>query len=48
MTSKRVIRELISIALIHSGIISAGFGIKGFLLSIHFIDGGVTGRQVLR
>ncbi|GAB4043895.1 YitT family protein [Spirosoma jeollabukense] len=29
------------------GILSAGMGIKGFLLSSHFIDGGVTGISML-
>jgi uncharacterized membrane-anchored protein YitT (DUF2179 family) len=29
------------------GIISAGMGLKGFLLSSHFIDGGVTGISML-
>lgn len=29
------------------GVISAGFGLKGFLLSSHFIDGGVTGVSML-
>ena len=29
------------------GILSAGFGLKGFLLSSHFIDGGVTGISML-
>jgi uncharacterized membrane-anchored protein YitT (DUF2179 family) len=29
------------------GILSAGFGLKGFLLSSHFIDGGVTGVSML-
>lgn len=33
--------------LIVTGIVSAGFGIKGFLLSSHFIDGGVTGVSML-
>ena len=33
--------------LIIAGIISAGFGINGFLLSSHFIDGGVTGISML-
>ena len=47
MTLKRVIRELIRIVLILLGIFSAGFGIKGFLLSSHFIDGGVTGISML-
>lgn len=30
-----------------AGILSAGMGIKGFLLSSHFIDGGVTGVSML-
>jgi len=29
------------------GIFSAAFGIKGFLVSSHFIDGGVTGVSML-
>jgi uncharacterized membrane-anchored protein YitT (DUF2179 family) len=29
------------------GILSAGFGLKGFLLPNHFIDGGVTGISLL-
>lgn len=44
---KRVIRELINTALIVLGIFSAGFGLKGFLLSSRFIDGGVTGVSML-
>jgi uncharacterized membrane-anchored protein YitT (DUF2179 family) len=35
------------IVLIIFGILSAGMGIKGFLLSSHFIDGGVTGISML-
>jgi uncharacterized membrane-anchored protein YitT (DUF2179 family) len=34
-------------AFIIPGILSAGFGLKGFLLSSHFIDGGVTGVSML-
>lgn len=41
------VRESISILLIVLGILSAGMGIKGFLLSSHFIDGGVTGISML-
>ena len=33
--------------LIGLGIASAGFGLKGFLLSSHFIDGGATGISML-
>ncbi len=35
------------IAFILAGIVSAGMGLKGFLLSSHFIDGGVTGISML-
>lgn len=35
------------ILLIGLGIISAGFGLKGFLLPNQFIDGGVTGISML-
>lgn len=35
------------VALITLGIASASFGLKGFLLSSHFIDGGVTGVSML-
>ena len=44
---KRYIREAINIILIMLGILSAGFGLKGFLLSSRFIDGGVTGISML-
>lgn len=44
---KTVIRELLNTVLIALGILSAGMGIKGFLLSSHFIDGGVTGVSML-
>lgn len=40
-------RELFNAVLITAGVLSAGFGIKGFLLSSHFIDGGVTGVSML-
>ena len=40
-------RELINAALILAGIFSAAFGLKGFLLSSNFIDGGVTGVSML-
>lgn len=36
-----------NIALIIAGIFSAGMGLKGFLLSSRFIDGGVTGISML-
>ncbi|MCM0080871.1 YitT family protein [Geomonas sp. Red32] len=44
---KKLLRELLNIALIIAGILSAGMGIKGFLVSSHFIDGGVTGISML-
>jgi uncharacterized membrane-anchored protein YitT (DUF2179 family) len=40
-------RELLNTALLAAGILSAAMGIKGFLLSSHFIDGGVTGVSML-
>jgi uncharacterized membrane-anchored protein YitT (DUF2179 family) len=40
-------REAINTALILAGIFSAAMGIKGFLMSSHFIDGGVTGISML-
>ncbi len=44
---KRYFREVGHVALIVMGIASAGFGLKGFLLSSRFIDGGVTGVSML-
>lgn len=44
---KRVIREAFNMGLIVLGILSAGLGLKGFLLSSRFIDGGVTGVSML-
>jgi uncharacterized membrane-anchored protein YitT (DUF2179 family) len=44
---KAIVRELGNILLIVLGILSAGMGLKGFLLSSHFIDGGVTGISML-
>jgi uncharacterized membrane-anchored protein YitT (DUF2179 family) len=40
-------REILNTLLIILGILSAGLGLKGFLLSSHFIDGGVTGISML-
>jgi len=40
-------RELLNALLIAAGVACAGMGIKGFLLSSHFIDGGVTGISML-
>jgi uncharacterized membrane-anchored protein YitT (DUF2179 family) len=44
---KRVLPELTNAALVALGILSAGMGLKGFLLSSRFIDGGVTGVSML-
>jgi len=44
MKAQATIRDTI---LIFLGILSAGMGLKGFLLSSHFIDGGVTGISML-
>jgi uncharacterized membrane-anchored protein YitT (DUF2179 family) len=41
------VREFINTLLIIAGILSAGMGLKGFLLSSGFIDGGVTGVSML-
>jgi len=40
-------KEIKSYVLIILAILSAGMGIKGYLLSSHFIDGGVTGISML-
>ena len=42
-----VFKEIKSYVLIVLAILSAGMGIKGYLLSSHFIDGGVTGISML-
>jgi uncharacterized membrane-anchored protein YitT (DUF2179 family) len=44
---KRFTRELINALLILVGILAAGMGIRGFLMSSNFIDGGVTGVSML-
>jgi uncharacterized membrane-anchored protein YitT (DUF2179 family) len=44
---KRLRLEAVNAALIVAAIVSAGFGLKGFLLSSNFIDGGVTGVSML-
>src|SRR6476660_4102334 len=44
---KRWLPELGNAALIALGILSAAMGLKGFLLSSNFIDGGVTGICML-
>ena len=40
-------REFANALLILAGVFSAGMGLKGFLFSSHFIDGGVTGISML-
>ncbi len=44
---KHPLRELINVGLITLGVLSEGMGIHGFLMSSHFIDGGVTGISML-
>lgn len=44
---KSVLREAVNLFLIVVGIFSTAFGLKGFLLSSRFIDGGVTGISML-
>lgn len=44
---KRLLRELLNAVLVVLGILSACMGLKGFLLSSNFIDGGVTGVSML-
>ena len=44
---KRLVGETFNTILIVLGILSAGLGLKGFLLSSRFIDGGVTGVSML-
>jgi uncharacterized membrane-anchored protein YitT (DUF2179 family) len=44
---KRVILRIKNIVLVFLGILAASFGLKGFLLPNHFIDGGVTGISML-
>lgn len=45
--TKRMRRLSADFLLIVGGIFTAAFGLKGFLLSSHFIDGGVTGISML-
>lgn len=44
VTVRRLLKDFVLIAL---GILSATFGLKGFLFTNHFIDGGVTGISLL-
>src|SRR6266480_7795665 len=47
MIMKKFRSEALSTILIIVGVLSAGLGLKGFLLSSRFIDGGVTGISML-
>lgn len=40
-------RTLVDIFMVALGVFSAGFGLKGFLLPNHFVDGGATGISLL-
>lgn len=44
--SKRI-RALQDFALVTMGVLSAAFGLKGFLVPAHFFDGGVTGIALI-
>jgi uncharacterized membrane-anchored protein YitT (DUF2179 family) len=44
---RRPLREVVNAAFIALGVLSAGMGLHGFLLSSRFIDGGVTGISML-
>lgn len=44
---KKLVRAALNTLMIVLGIFSAGLGLKGFLLSSYFIDGGVTGISML-
>jgi uncharacterized membrane-anchored protein YitT (DUF2179 family) len=44
---KTFLKEVLNILLVILGILSAGMGLKGFLMSSRFIDGGVTGISML-
>jgi uncharacterized membrane-anchored protein YitT (DUF2179 family) len=44
---KKFLHGALDVLLIVLGTLSAGLGLKGFLMSSHFIDGGVTGISML-
>lgn len=46
-TNKPLATRLSEVLYICVGVLSAGLGLKGFLLPSHFIDGGVTGISLL-
>ncbi len=47
MIMKKLGDEILNIVLVVAGILCAGMGLKGFLFSSNFIDGGVTGVSML-
>jgi uncharacterized membrane-anchored protein YitT (DUF2179 family) len=47
MMMRKLLHHLHDTLLILLGVLSAAFGLKGFLLPSHFIDGGVTGISML-
>ena len=47
MFRKRLAHESLNTVLVALGVLSAAMGLKGFLLSSSFIDGGVTGISML-
>ncbi|GAB3242177.1 YitT family protein [Hymenobacter seoulensis] len=47
LSVKQFRNTLKNVGFIVAGILSAGLGLKGFLLSSHFIDGGATGISML-
>ena len=47
VVKKTTSRNIINLLLMILGVVSAGFGLKGFLIPNHFIDGGVTGISLL-
>src|SRR5262245_5110244 len=47
MRQHHIKREFLNALFIAAGILSAAMGLKGFLLSSNFIDGGVTGVSML-
>ena len=45
--TKKLGDELLNTVLVVAGVLAAGMGLKGFLFSSNFIDGGVTGVSML-
>lgn len=44
---KKLSDEIVNLILVLAGVLCAGMGLKGFLFSSNFIDGGVTGVSML-